>query len=57
MATNELLPHFVVMDPQAQQASVHHIMMLRQQHLELLRASTIQGYQCTLLSNITLLGA
>jgi hypothetical protein len=43
MGISELHPHFVVMDPQAQQASMHHIMMLRQQYLELLLASTIQG--------------
>jgi site-specific DNA-cytosine methylase len=36
---------------------MHHIMMLQQQHLELLLTSAIQGYQHALLNNITLLGA
>jgi len=35
---------------------MHHIMVLQQQHPDLLPTSTIQGYQCSLLSNITLLG-
>jgi hypothetical protein len=49
--------YYVENDLQAWQASMHHMMMLSQQHLEFLLASVIQGYQRTLLRNIILLGA
>ncbi len=41
---------------QTRQASMHHIMMLQQQHPKLLPTLVIQGYQCALPNNITLLG-
>ncbi len=42
-------------DPQARQASMRHVMMLQQRYPYLLPTS-IQGYQCSLPRNITLLG-
>jgi hypothetical protein len=44
-------------DPQVMQASMHHVMMLLQQYLNLLPTSMIQCYQCSPLNNIRLLGA
>jgi hypothetical protein len=49
--------YYVDKDPQIWQTSMHHIMMLQQQHSELLPASTIHGYKRTLSNNIILLGA
>jgi hypothetical protein len=43
-------------DLQAQQAFLHYIMMLRQQHFDLLPTSIIQSYYHFLPNNITLLG-
>jgi hypothetical protein len=44
-------------DPQARQASMWHVMMLQQRYPHLLPTLAIQGYQHSLLNNITLLGA
>ncbi len=44
-------------DPQARQASMRHVMMLQQKYPHLLPTLAIQGYRCSLPSNITLLGA
>jgi len=44
-------------DPQAKQASMWHVVMLQQRYPHLLPMSAIQGYQRSLLNNITLLGA
>jgi hypothetical protein len=48
--------HYVEKDPQARQTSMQHVMMLQQRYPHLLPTSAIQGYQCSLLSNTTLLG-
>jgi len=42
-------------DPQAKQASMRHVIMLQQMYPHVLPTSTIQGYQHSLPSNITLL--
>jgi hypothetical protein len=43
-------------DPQVKQTSMRHVMMLQQRYPHLLPTSAIQGYQCFLPNNITLLG-
>jgi hypothetical protein len=47
--------HYVEKGPQVRQASMWHVMMLQQKYPHLLPTSTIQGYQHSLPSNITLL--
>jgi len=49
--------HYVERVPQAWHTSVHHIMMLQQQHPMLLLTLAIQGYQHFLPSNIKLFEA
>jgi hypothetical protein len=47
--------HYAKKDPQAKQAFMRHVMMLQQRYPYLLPTSTIQSYQRSLPSNITLL--